>query len=140
MLASRLIFETFSGIELKDGDEVDHIDSDPTNNSYDNLRLVHSRRENMSNNNTKSKLKGRNTKPVIQFDVNGNFIREFDSVKSAKEYMLQIGEKTQHISSCCVGREHCHTAGGFRWAHKENCNISYNPDGKEIITLKDFKE
>jgi hypothetical protein len=51
-------------------------------------------------------------KPVLQYDMNGNLIREWPSVSSAKREL-----KIFHIDACCRGiRNH---AGGFKWIYKE---------------------
>ena len=61
------------------------------------------------------KFKGKPTTPVVQLDMDGNYIREFPSVKSAKEF---IG--SSHISSCCTGKRK--GAGGYKWMYKEEWN------------------
>lgn len=51
-------------------------------------------------------------KPVIQMDLEGNIIREFDSILTA-----QKETKTTHISMCCLGKRHI--AGGYKWKFKD---------------------
>lgn len=51
-------------------------------------------------------------KPVIQFDINGNFIREYHSASEAQR-VTNINK----ITACCRG-ERSH-AGGFIWKFKE---------------------
>lgn len=45
---------------------------------------------------------------------------QFDSVKSAEQYMLSIGKKTNgsHISSVCSGKRK--VAGGYAWRYLKN--------------------
>lgn len=51
--------------------------------------------------------------PVLQYDLEGNFIREWDSIKEAEGVL-----NTKGISNCCVGR--IKTTGGFIWKYKED--------------------
>ena len=65
---------------------------------------------------------GMYAKPVLQFDLHGNFIKEWTSEKEV-ERVLGIT-----INACCTGRQK--TAGGFQWKLKEDSRIIediYNP-------------
>ena len=53
----------------------------------------------------------RNIKTVIQYDLQGNYIKTWDSIKEAKK-QLNI---SNHISECCKGKRK--TAGGFVWKY-----------------------
>lgn len=53
-------------------------------------------------------------KPIIQFDKNEIFVREWDSIKEAGETLLI---DRSNISGCCKGKTK--TAGGFIWKYKE---------------------
>lgn len=55
-----------------------------------------------------------NEKPVFQFALNGQFIKEF---KSATEAAKELNLKTTNISSCCLEKKGYKTAGGFVWKH-----------------------
>lgn len=98
-LVSRLVWETFNG-KIPEGMQVNHIDENPLNNRLDNLNLMTPKEntnygtgiERRSKSLSKT-LKGRykysenpNAKAVIQYDKNGNIIKEFDCLKSAAEY------------------------------------------------------
>ena len=52
--------------------------------------------------------------PVLQFDINGNFIRLWSSMKEAAE---NLGIKYQGISRVCRGERK--TSGGYRWEYTE---------------------
>lgn len=55
-------------------------------------------------------------KKVEQYDLNGNFIREFNSCREAARYInapYHVG-----ISSCCIGKQK--TAYGYKWKYKNN--------------------
>lgn len=56
---------------------------------------------------------------VVQFDLEGNFIAKFDTIKEAA---LLTNTNNGHISSCCGGK--LKTANGFRWMYEEDYNNS----------------
>ena len=63
-------------------------------------------------------LKGYNTKrlkPVFQFDLNGNFIREFPSAKEAGDL---LGCSRMNIQNACIGRSK--TAKNFKWSYSND--------------------
>ena len=87
---------------------VNHIDNNPMNNKISNLEWVtpsenrkHAFRHNLI-------LPTR--KKVVQLEINGNHIREFGSVKEAKEN-TGIG----HVAQCCRGE--LKTSGGYKWKY-----------------------
>jgi hypothetical protein len=51
-------------------------------------------------------------KPVLQFDLNGNFIREYFSASEAQRIT-----KISKITSCCRGERN--KAGGYIWKYKQ---------------------
>lgn len=58
-------------------------------------------------------------KPVIQFDLQGNFITEFVSLQQAeRETKVSNGR----ISNVCNRKKNFKTAGGFKWEFKKNNN------------------
>lgn len=61
---------------------------------------------------TKEKLRKNNVKPVLQFDKNGNFIKEYFSAQEAKRIT-----GISHIDTCC--RRERKTAGGYIWRYKD---------------------
>ena len=80
--------------------QVDHIDNDKTHNYINNLQWITNR------NNVR---KGRN-KPILQYDLNGNFIREWECAND-------VGREVQsHICACAKGK--LSTAYGYKWKYK----------------------
>ena len=78
----KLMYESFYG-KVKEGNEIDHIDSDSTNNNLDNLREV-SMKENRNNINTLNKIeKNRLHTGYIRIDENGNEIAKYYSINEA---------------------------------------------------------
>lgn len=60
------------------------------------------------------KYKKSNKNEVIQMDLQGNFIKEWDSATQVKK---EIGINNSVIGRCCKG--FAKTAGGFKWKVKE---------------------
>jgi hypothetical protein len=62
----------------------------------------------------------KNKKPVLQFDLDGNFIQEFDCAANAAKY---LGSSTGgNITNCCKGR--CKSTLGYKWKYKNIENES----------------
>ena len=81
--------------------QVDHIDNDKTHNYVNNLQWITNR-----DNNRKSK-----NKPILQYDLDGNFIREW-------ECATDVGKEVQgNICHCLKGRQK--SAYGYIWVYKE---------------------
>lgn len=59
------------------------------------------------------------SKPVIQIDILGNFVKEWASATEAEEIG---GFHAGPISSCCSGKRHIHA--GYQWIYK----VNYNPN------------
>ena len=54
------------------------------------------------------------SKPILQFDIDNNLIKEWKSIHDA-ERALKIANT--HISKCCRGK--AKTAGGYIWKFKK---------------------
>lgn len=88
--------------------EVNHRDENKTNNAVSNLEwCTHDYNMNYGT------IYERLSKPVLQYDRQGNFIREWPSVSKVEE---ELGIGNSHISGCCLGKRK--SAGGFVWRHK----------------------
>lgn len=96
---------------------IDHINTNRSDNRVDNLRWV-TQKENNNNPLTKEKQVGKigklspNHKPILQFNLNGNFIRRWDC---AYDVQMELGFNQSNISSCC--REERKTANGYIWKY-----------------------
>jgi hypothetical protein len=62
----------------------------------------------------KSKIKNINNKPILQYDKNNNFIKEWES---GREAYRQLGIHYGSISVCCLGKTK--TSGGYIWKFKD---------------------
>lgn len=122
-IVSRLVWSAFNG-PIPDGMQVNHIDENPLNNNLDNLNIMSSkencnwgtRNKRCAKNNTNHPGK---SKTIVQFDLYGNFIREWESEKEIKR---KLNYANSNISSCCCG--HRNTAYGYVWKYKEEKAIA----------------
>lgn len=55
------------------------------------------------------------SKPVIQYDLSGNFVQEWEN---AQEIQRHKGWYSCNIQSVCTGQKGVHTAYGFKWKYK----------------------
>jgi hypothetical protein len=66
------------------------------------------------------KLKGKKhdskAKPILQYNINGDFIKEFSSITDACNIVFNNRSKNPNITKCCQGK--LKTAYGFIWKYK----------------------
>ena len=86
---------------------INHKDEDKTNNTVDNLEWCDDK-YNANYGTRNERIAEKTRKPVLQFDLLGNFIREWPSITKVEE---ETGIWQTHISKCCLGLRH--TAGGY---------------------------
>lgn len=104
-LVHRLVAEAF--IPNPDNlPQVNHIDKNIHNNSVSNLEFC------TAEYNVEYSL----AKPVLQYDKEGNLIKEW---VSTKEIEKQLGFANTHISNCCNKKKYCNSAYGYVWKYKE---------------------
>ena len=136
-LLHRLVAEAF--IPNPDNKpEIDHINTDKIDNTvwlnedgsidYEktNLRWT-TRKENINNPLTKTKMrinarkpskgkygkKHHRSKPIIQYDKEGNFIKEWECANDVERV---LGISNKHIGSVCLGKRK--SCGGYIWKYK----------------------
>lgn len=103
---------------------VNHIDEDKTNNLPGNLEWVSvaynnvygTRIQRLKNSEGFKRNSEKNCKPLSQYDLNGNLIASFNSLKEAVE--SNNGYKKSGMSHCLVGRNE--TYKGFIWKYDKN--------------------
>ena len=123
---SRLVWSAFNG-DIPEGMDVNHIDENTDNNSIDNLNLM-TRKENINwgtaierrRKTMKGLKKGifntKCSKPVEQYDLEGNFIKLWPS---AAEVERQLGFKQGNITICCQGKIKRVNKYVFKYANME---------------------
>ena len=90
--------------------EVNHIDENKSNNNIDNLEWCTSKYNNNYGNH-KQNVIDKIKKKVSQYDLNGNFIKMYDSINDASF----DSNLTHHIGEVCQGKRK--TAGGYIWKY-----------------------
>ena len=66
-------------------------------------------------NETKRKIGLLSAKPILQFSLNGEFIREWES---ASEAARALNKSSSSITQCCNKRANYNTAYGYKWEYK----------------------
>lgn len=79
-------------------------------------------------------------KPVLQFDLNGNFIREYNSIYEASK---KTNILNHHIRNCCNNKTK--TGCGYIWIFKSKYEPKYplnynNPKKPKSIIMKDLND
>lgn len=116
-LVHRLVWIAFNG-PIPEGMEVNHISEDKTDSSLSNLNLLSKSQNIRWGTRTERMVKNRTgygkPKTVYQYDLEGNFIREWES---GCEIRRQLGYSQGNIASCCRGE--LDKAYGYKWKYKD---------------------
>ena len=128
-LVHRLVAEVFIS-NPNNLAQVNHKDENKHNNCVENLEWCDAK-YNINYGTATERRRKTNTnhpsysKVVLQYDLNGNFIKEWPSTM---EVQRQLGIRISHISECCKGGYFCKKrnkwvnvsqAYGFKWAYKK---------------------
>lgn len=92
---------------------VNHKDEDKANNSVDNLEWC-TAKYNMAYSNVFGQAKSKNSKPVCQYDYDGNLIKEYPSSNEAGR---ALNVRPYCISFCCQGK--IGSVRGFLWRYAD---------------------
>lgn len=115
----RLVASAFPEIcgDYFEGAECNHKNENGLDNRVENLEWITTK----ENNNYGTRLKralatkkrnGKRDVPIIQYNLDGSFVREWKSASIAAE---ELGFSQGHISSCCTGKRNI--CSGYRWKH-----------------------
>jgi hypothetical protein len=107
--------------------QVNHKDENPSNNCVENLEWCNQRYNSnygTSKERISAKLKnGILSKPVEQYDIEGNYINEYPSAIEASRILhLNISG----IVSCCNENSKYSHCGGFQWRYKDSTKTINN--------------
>lgn len=102
-------------------DCINHKDCNRINNRVENLEWVTKAENNQHawDNGRQEKLRelmkrGLRNRAVLQLDLNGNTIKQFDTIKEASS---ETGANHAHISQCCKNQYGRRTCGGYKWQY-----------------------
>ena len=107
----RLVYEAFYG-KIPFWMQVNHLNERKNDNRLENLNLM-TPKQNINWGTRNERIKIKLSKPVLQFDLNGKFIKEW---LSASEAARQLGLLQDKINLCCNGKRN--TTGGYIWKYK----------------------
>ena len=85
--------------------QINHKDEDVTNNAVNNLDWCTSE-YNINYGNRNIKMAKTQSKPVLQYDLDFNFIKKWNSIKEAADYLNINRNGRGHITECCQGKRH----------------------------------
>jgi len=89
-----------------------------TNKSNTGKKFSKTHKDKMSNNAKNQILEGRSIiklRPILQYTMNDEFIKEYESIISAS---LETNIRNNAISNCCA--KISKSSGGFKWYYKNN--------------------
>lgn len=92
--------------------QVNHKDVNPLNNNVDNLEWCNSKYNNNYGNRV-YRLSKTLSKPILQYNLNFDFIKEWESAKEASKH---LNIRRENIVSCLKGRRNY--AGKYIWKYK----------------------
>ena len=113
----RLVWEAFNGT-IPEGLQVNHINEIKSDNRLSTLNLM-TAKENLNygsrnERSAKKHINGKKSKPVLQYDLQDNLIKEYPSIRQAYR---ETGFSHGDICRGCKGE--LKQAYGYKWKYKE---------------------
>lgn len=113
----RLVWEAFNG-QIPENMQVNHINEIKTDNRLSNLNLM-TAKENLNwgtrnERSAKKRINGKCSKPVLQFTLDDDLIKEYASVMQVER---ELGFANSNIIKCCNGKYK--QAYNYKWKYKE---------------------
>ena len=109
-------------------DCINHKDENRQNNFVENLEWC-DRNYNNNYGSHNEKIAKSKSKPIIQYDLNGNIVREWESASVAAR---TLGCAQSGINWCCLRKPKHNTCIGFIWRFADDKDTRYK-NGKSII-------
>ena len=110
-------------------DCINHKDENKMNNRVENLEFC-SFYYNLMYGTRVQRIAKKNNKPILQFDLEGNIIKEYESITQASK---ELNNSLNNISQCCLGRSR--TSKGYIFRFKDDKEILQKY--KEIIGVSE---
>ena len=130
---AELVMKTFVGEKPNESYCISRIDNNPKNSRLDNLKYT-TKQENINNHGIKTSTE----KPVIQFSLNEEKLREFDTVQAAADF---CGIDRANIFRACDPSSKRKTAAGYIWKYKNEKDVpTYENNISTGKLIKDFTD
>ena len=112
--AHRIVYETFKG-KIPEGYQINHKDENKRNNRIENLEPM-TCKENINYGTGIERRARQQEKPVLCFDLEGNFLKRYNSVGEAAE---KLHLHHVNISKICLHRYGYKTTGGYTFEYAD---------------------
>lgn len=132
-----LVAKSFLDKNKNDNKIIDHKDNNKLNNRIDNLRLI-TQSENINSFN--ANYKKTKFKKILQYDMGGNLIREWNSVTEIEKN--NFGYNVQTIRQCCCQNKNSlnYSYFGSKWKYKDSdpeIKLEQDEIFKTCVKIKD---
>ena len=110
---------------------INHKDENKLNNSVENLEWC-DRKYNNNYGGHNLKIAKSHSRPVIQYTLDGEFVKEWESATVASR---ELGFPQSAINWCCTKKEKYNSCKGFLWKYKDDDTPISFRNGKSILKI-----